>query len=132
MQRLGIMSILGILLTAVTARADLNKEAFLNAIRQVESGGDDMAIGHNGERGAYQFNKATWQMHTKEGHRAAHDPNWALTIAFSHLDWLIARVGTDPAKLAIAWNGGVGAVKRPTKKHKDYARRVKNLYEEAI
>lgn len=125
------MSILGILLTAVTTKADLNKEAFLHAIRQVESGDNNMAIGHKGERGAYQFSKATWQMHTKEGHRAAHDPNWALMIAFSHLDWLIKRVGTDPVKLAIAWNGGVGAVKRPTKKQKDYAQRVKNLYEEA-
>lgn len=126
------MSILGILLTAMTAKASINKEAFLTAIAEVESGNNHAAIGKKGERGAYQFTKDTWDMHSKFSHHNAHFPNHSVMIAFAHLDWLISRVGDDPVKLAIAWNGGPGAVKRPTSQHKSYAQRVVNLYHDSI
>lgn len=132
MQRWVSMTILGTLLTAITAKADINKEAFLSAIRQVETGDVHSAIGKSGERGAYQLTRQTWAMHSKYTHKSAHNPDHALIVAFAHLDWLIARVGTDPVKLAIAWNGGLGAVKNPSKRQKDYARRVNNLYEETV
>jgi soluble lytic murein transglycosylase-like protein len=126
------MTILGILLTAITVKADIDKEAFLNAIKLVESGGSDLAIGRNGERGSFQFSKNTWKMHSKQNHKCAHDPKHSLIVAFYHLEWLISRVGDDPIKLAIAWNGGSGAVSKPTKRQKEYARRVQNLYETSL
>jgi soluble lytic murein transglycosylase-like protein len=123
------MSILFTLLTAITAKASINKEAFLYAIRQVESGDNHAAIGNGGERGAYQFTASTWRMHSKQSHRNAHSETSATIVAFNHLEYLIKKVGGDDVKkLALAWNCGLRGIKKPSKRSKDYAERVMNLY----
>jgi soluble lytic murein transglycosylase-like protein len=118
---------------AITAKASINKDAFLYAIRQVESGDNHAAIGKRGERGAYQFTASTWKMYSKQSHKNAHYEVHATIIAFNHLEYLIKKVGGyDVKKLALAWNCGLRGMKKPSKRSKDYAERVNNLYESRL
>lgn len=123
------MSILFTLLTAITAKASINKEAFLYAIRQVESGDNHAAIGKRGERGAYQFTASTWKRYTDYPHENAHSETVSTVLAYTHLEYLVEKVGGDDVKkLALAWNCGLRGMKKPSSRSKDYAERVMNLY----
>lgn len=124
------MSILFTLLTAITAKASIDKEAFLYAIRQVESGDNHAAIGKHGERGAYQFTASTWKRYTDYyPYEYAHCEKVSTILAYTHLEYLIEKIGGDDVKkLALAWNCGLRGMKKPSNRSKNYAERVMNLY----
>ncbi len=113
---------------------DGQRDAFLEAISIVETNGNPRAIGSLGERGLYQFTRATWRQHTKRSHYEAHDPSYSKIIARKHYDWLYANLSDrgfppSPYWLAVAWNSGL---KRTTSGRfpsvsRKYAERVTNL-----
>jgi len=122
---------------AVAASAQtFDREAFLKAVAEVETGGNPRAIGRFGERGLYQFGRATWTRHTKRAFVDAHDPAIAHDIAVKHFVWLYGRLEANGAtpdayRMAVAWNGGLGRAisGRAPKSTRDYARRVAVLAE---
>lgn len=107
----------------------LDADALLWAIAQVESGGNHLARGNAGERGAWQFTEATWR-ETMPGvaWTEAHDPIVADTAAHRHLARLLDKLRRKgqprtPATLYRLWNPG-----SPTAD----GLRVDNLYRERL
>ena len=133
-------AIFGLVLSVPIARAEPvhpspeAREAFLSAVAEVETGGNARAVGRQGERGLYQFNRVTWGRYTKRPLADAHRPGIAHVIAVKHYNWLCERLQANGRpvttyRLAMAWNGGVTrgiSGKAPRVTH-DYARRVNNL-----
>lgn len=106
------------LLSASTALAAVDHAKLLHAIAQVETGGD-VRRGRAGEVSAWQMTPAVWLSYRGS----------AKERAAAHLRYLEGRVtNPTPYRLALAWNGGLGALKRPSTRTKDYAKRVENLY----
>ncbi len=128
-----LLAILG--LGMATARAQsIDREAFLKAVAEVETGGNPMAIGPFGERGLYQFNRPTWRRYTKRPFTDAHNSRIAHDVAVQHFIWLYRRLAASgreptPYRLAMAWNGGLGCAisGRAVRSTRDYARRVSVL-----
>jgi hypothetical protein len=128
---------LGIVGTRPVSAATIDpveRDAFLNAIAQVETGGNTRAIGRQGERGMFQFNRTTWRLHTKRAFQDAHDPQVAYSVAVRHYEWLFdgfVRNGREPTPylMAAAWNAGLSRALsgRPPAATRDYARRVVNI-----
>jgi len=130
----------GLTLGAATAEAQstekpsLNRDAFLKAVAEVETGGNPRAVGRHGERGLYQFTYATWRRHSSRPFTDAHNPRVAHDVAVRHFVWLHDRLtaaGREPDayQMAVAWNGGVaraisGKAPRTTR---SYATRVANI-----
>lgn len=119
---------------ATAERIDLGR--LLDAIAQVESGGNDQAVGAHGERGRYQIREETWRaIAPNYPFIFAHDPAISRKVAMRHLEWLAQRVACrEPACaniIAIAWNAGVHAATDgyATPEQKDYAQRVTNIYQ---
>lgn len=115
----------------------------LAAIAQVESGGNDAAIGKAGERSRFQMGESVWRQHAKpdEPHvLATSDPALAEHVATEHMVWLYrqlysAGVPITAETLASAWHhGATGAIKRILhgEPPDDYAQRVANLYADAL
>ncbi len=106
----------------------------LQAIHWVENPTESTQPGKYGELGAYQFRRATWQMHTTEPfHLANHRPT-ADKVAVEHYEWLkrgLVRNGLAPTSynIAMAWNAGLTAVVkgRAPAASRNYASRVTNL-----
>src|SRR5579884_1897621 len=72
--------------------ADPNVDAFLTAIRQVESGGRyDCPRGRFGEEGPYQFRRETWRQYTSEPFNLARTA-YADEVAAAHYSWLVERL----------------------------------------
>lgn len=117
--------------------ADVDVESMLDAIAQVESGNNRHAIGACGERGRCQFLPSTWAMHTD-----ANFFSWAGTaspvvhhVERAHLAWVCTSLRRmhphlEPEWVAAAWRHGPGAAHHYVRE--DYARRVANLYREAV
>lgn len=112
----------------------LDREVFLRAISEVETGGNSRAVGRAGERGMYQFRRQTWQQYTSRSFYEAHNPVVARSIAARHYDWLLdgfRRNGRTPSVylMAAAWNSGLSRTLngRVPKATRDYARRVSNI-----
>jgi hypothetical protein len=104
---------------AAVLRAD--DAALLRAIAEVETG-NHPRTGRAGERGVHQMGPAARSDHA---------------TPLAHLHWLVTtlRAGGEiptPFVLALAWNAGATAVLegRTTARQRDYAARVRNLYEE--
>lgn len=112
------MRLLAILLLLATPAFAYDEAKLLHAIAQVETGGVARR-GHAGEVSKYQMTPAVWLSYAgSPSQRAA-----------KHLRWLASRMeNPTPFRLAVAWNGGLGALKRPSAKTLDYAKRVENLY----
>ena len=110
----------------VTDNLGLPHGALLNAIRQVESGGDDKAIGDGGRsRGPLQCSKAAWADATRYGgvdwDYNRHVWSWPHAAQVARWYWRRYRCKTDEAR-ARTWNGGpAGPRKKDTLK---YWRRV--------
>jgi hypothetical protein len=110
------------------------RQVTLEAIHQVENPRDLTRAGPAGELGAYQFRRATWQMHTARPFYDALDRQVSDEVAARHFEWLrrgLVRGGCEPTtyNIALAWNAGLGAVLRqrvPARSH-FYAERVVNL-----
>lgn len=125
---------LGFVSDAGAMSYDRQRDAFLEAVALVETGGNARAVGGKGERGLYQFTRSTWHQHTKRSHHEAHDPGYSLTIARKHYDWLYAnlsRKGFPPSPywLAVAWNSGLTRTTsgRFPSMSRRYGERVSNL-----
>lgn len=128
----------------LTASQDLK---LLDAIAQVESGGDAGAIGPCGSRGLYQLSELVWQQHAPKSwpYSAAHNPARAQSVALTHLQWLRKELEKDPEigvgnvtnhHLASAWLRGVNYRKSVEEERRwlerlEYCARVKALMEAA-
>lgn len=122
----------GTLEAANTSQAE--RDAFLRAIAEVETGNNPRKVGRLGERGPYQFRLATWRQHTSRPFREAHSPAVAHAVASRHYDWIIRTLERQgrpvtPYLIAAAWNSGVTRVSsgRIPPAARDYAQRVVNL-----
>lgn len=103
-----------------------------DCIALAESSARDSAIGPAGELSRYQISEIVWRQH-RPGipfARAA-DPQEARAVTLEHLGWL-DRHATDRSAygLAMRWNGGLARVERgdAEPRHRDFGRRVSNLY----
>jgi hypothetical protein len=121
-------------LLPLSAPALPEKDAFLAAIRMVETGDRPGAVGSLGERGSYQFRSHVWRQHSRLPFRLAHDPSAADRVAAAHFDWLVdacrsAGVAPTAQTLAVAWNAGLSRAigGRAPRVSIDYASRVARL-----
>ena len=110
------------------------RETFLRAIAEVETGGNPRAIGRRGERGMFQFTRTTWRLHSKRAFADAHIPSVSFDVAAQHYEWLhngLIRNGRTPTPylLAAAWNAGLSRVVNGQlpRSSRDYASRVVNI-----
>jgi len=109
-------------------------DRFWDAIAQVESGGDDYAVGKHGERGRLQITPALWGEIVAE-----HGLDWPLRYARRPAEaryvatlatWRYAkeeRLRSDYRAVAAIYHGGIMGQGRPAAKQ--YADRVMNLME---
>ncbi len=126
-----------------TVKAAASDAAFLEAIAQVESGGNRKAVGKAGERGQYQIGREAWDdASARLEAKGTHHNQWSKwrnavvqdMIAAQHLLTLrerFASVGISdptPEQLALAWNRGFTGARRLRWKSNDYAVRVGNLF----
>ena len=126
-----------ILFTLFLTCEALRSITLLDAISQVESGGNPYAIGARGERSEYQFMPAVWASYT--GSRAYADRSVSRWVAEAHLRFLTnafraKHFEPSPRDLAIAWQLGFDGYRRrgfspsrcsePTQ---DRAQRILNL-----
>ena len=124
---------LALAFTAATANAS-SRWATLEAIHRLENPRDLTRPGPCGELGAYQFREQTWRMYTRVPFVRALDRSASDDVAVKHYDWLKrslenAGVPATTYTIALAWNGGIGAVVRGTAPAaaRDYAERAANL-----
>jgi len=110
----------------------------LEAIAQVESGGDDRAVGKANEISRYQLRPKTWNQYAAP--RGYANPARSRAVAETHLRWLrgelhrlLGRPPTD-FDVAAAWELGVAGYQRRnfdpqrlTPAQRDRAQRVVNL-----
>lgn len=118
------------------AQHDFDEEAFLAAIRAVESGGRPHVVGPHGELSAYQFTAATWRQYTTVDFTWAQSPKYAEKIARSHLAWLQQKVEKGSTErvvlnLATAWRYGPNS-QRGNWPISDYAMRVLRVYNQEL
>lgn len=124
-------SILFILCMGATCHA--SDRVFLRAIAQVEN--------HkwSDPGGKYAIRYAVWSDRTTLPYALASQERFATPVALSHLAWLrtaLKRKGISPTayNLAGCWRSGLArwtSGKAP-ESHRDYARRVVNLYEDGL
>jgi hypothetical protein len=112
----------------------IDAAAVLRAIAEVESRGDPASVGRMGERGLYQFRRATWRQHTRESFSRAHHPAISTAVAQRHYDWIVRELrhhGYEGSayEIALAWNAGLSRVLsgRVSSRSHHYAQRVVNL-----
>lgn len=124
----------------------LDLPLLLRCIAQVETGGDDTAVGPKGELSQYQIKPDTWYQHAPTlNFFLACNGIRATTIAQKHLLWLDAHIPrltaleTECREYVLAWawkEGRDGWVKHDRLPWKtrvaanNYATRVSNLYYE--
>lgn len=112
----------------------ISRWAVLEAIHKIENPKNSPKPGKHGELGAYQFRSSTWRMHTTVPFQRAINRETSDVVAVKHYEWIKrgledARVPATPYNIALAWNGGLGAVvagRSPRIAH-DYAQRAFNL-----
>jgi len=122
---------------ALCPAARASERAFtLEAIHQLENPMNSRRPGPCGELGPYQFGERTWRQHTRAPFYQALDRGTSDSVAILHYEWIKAEltrrgVSPSPYNIALAWNGGVGAVARGSAPAvaRDYARRAANLVE---
>ena len=141
---LGVLSFLFsivVLGASPTTNTVLNEEALLDAIRDVETGGNDHARGSHGERSAYQMKRDTWRLACRAGDLShsfslASNPVAAREVARAHLKRVMMvlaeqRKTVSVKSIALAWTCGEYAT-NPSAKKRDYAQRVENLYRDNL
>lgn len=117
---------------------------FVLAIAMVESGNNPAKVGAAGERSEYQISRTVWHEHTTRRFSAANTQDRVFTkiVAMSHAKFLALSIESfhhtvSVEQAAVAWNAGLSYlrghgwdVSRCDRKVRDYARRVKNTYEQ--
>ncbi len=127
---------------------NINLTLLLVAIAQVESGGNDAAIGKAGERSAFQMTRATWDecahdhgilpgdFERDASNREIADSRATATMIRRMKQLEAAKIPVTVENLALAWHMGVSGAKRAMGpgyiNAKDYAQRVANLYADAL
>lgn len=119
--------------TVMEAYTDHEIDSILKVIAEVETGGNDLAVGDSGERSRYQFKSLTWYMHTDACFitESAY-PNVSKQVAIAHLNYLIKnlnkrKIRPTVFRLAVCWNKGLeGGIKVH---YSTYANRIVNLFE---
>jgi len=118
----------------VTAASASDRWETLQAIHWIENPTESVQPGRFGELGAYQFRRATWQMHTKQPFQLAINRAESDKVAVAHYEWIktgLQRNGINPSpfNIALAWNAGLSAVVqgRVPAVSRGYASRVVNL-----
>jgi hypothetical protein len=111
--------------------AEINPQAFLDTIAQIETGGRDVR-GARGECSRWQLMPAVWSQHSNKPFACSHAE--AERIAFAHLTWIrnqLANNGLpdDPFLAAAAWHGGLAGANKALQYHhrpelEDYAHRA--------
>jgi hypothetical protein len=131
--RLASVFVASSLLMAAQARAS-ERWATLEAIHELENPSDSSQPGQRGELGPYQFREQTWKMYTRAPFSRALDRHSSDAVAVKHYNWLKAElerrgVEASPYRIALAWNGGIGAVfdDHPASAAMDYASRAANI-----
>ena len=130
---LGLAFVVSSLLAAPPAKAS-ERWATIEAIHQLENPTDSEVPGSLGELGPYQFREETWKMHTQVPFRRALDRRASDVVAVKHYEWIRSELASHgvvatPYNVALAWNGGIGAVldTHPPAGAVDYANRAANL-----
>lgn len=123
---------------------ELNLAALLLAIASVETGNDPTKVGAKGEVSQYQISKAVWRQHAPKVRFNPKQAWTATAVATKHIRLLNGKlhpsIRNRPYWIAVAWNGGLGAVEKAElyvgeytarhvpKKVQDYADRVRAMY----
>lgn len=116
----------------------LDPDRMLRAIEQAENT-PYYKVGRDGERSSYQITRAVWEKYSGFPFADASSNRLvaraeARRVARCHLDWLRVQLAQwempdRPYWVALAWNGGIGAVvgnASPAKR--DFASRCHQLY----
>lgn len=131
--RIGLLFV-AVFSLCVTARGGVDQDVFLRALAEIESGGHTGKIGHHGERSAFQMKRVVWKKYTdRPFSEATTNPVLARDIALRHMYFLATEIQqrgltVTAYRLAVSWNGGLGALPAPPRPTRDYARRLNNLY----
>jgi hypothetical protein len=107
---------------------EVASRSLYDAIRQVESGGDDFAVGAAGEKGPLQCGRAAWKDACEYGKLDwdydTHVWDIARVEYISHLYWKRHGATTDEARCRV-WNGGPNGMRK--KSTLSYWRKVQKL-----
>jgi hypothetical protein len=130
--RFGLL-LAAIAVTGSTVRASERWET-LQAINLVENPQNSTRIGPHGERGPYQFRRATWRMYTTRPFALAVQRQDADDVAVQHYEWIRRNLQSNgivptPYKIALVWNAGLDQVlndRAPAAAYA-YAEQVANL-----
>ena len=129
-----VLALLLFILACTAAYSQTNYDVLVDSISQVESPQGKM--GKAGERTTFQFTRAVWKQHsTLPFVQSQQNPVEARRVAIAHCQWLSRNVySPTPYRIALAWNAGATAANRNSvnRRQADYARRVVNIYEEAL
>lgn len=115
-----LLAVVAVVIGMGTLKAEAaSRWATLEAIHKLENPRNLTRRGAHGELGAYQFKPSTWRMHTNEPFERALERSMSDVVAVKHYEWLKrrleeARLPATPYNIALAWNGGIGAVIRGT------------------
>lgn len=95
----------------------ISNEQVLDAIRIVESGGDDLAVSHAGASGPYGILKSTWEDRTDRPYSEVFNPTISRQVAQDQLEWLNATLtawkgSASLEEILAAYNGGIGRLRR--------------------
>lgn len=104
---------------AIMQSQSVVNDRLLDAVRQVESSGNDKAVSRAGARGPYQFMPKTWaEWSNDRPFNDAFDPVISRQVAFRYLVWIevtIEKWSGNPATLeqvCSAYNGGIGRLRK--------------------
>lgn len=140
---LGKMGIAAAFLAGYLRAQPIDDSVLLRAIAEVESGTSGARpyrkVGAAGERSAWQITPQVWRTYTRAAfERASREVHLPNCVAAAHLAVLKGQIRHYPSlvtvqKLALAWNGGLGAVRTGgTARQRDYAQRVEATYERLV
>jgi hypothetical protein len=134
-----LLALLALGSARLTASDDLR---FLECIAQIESAGNDNAVGRCGGLGRYQLSASVWHDRAPKNwpHEYAHSAAKSQYVAMLHLTWLRKQLDADGSgssyeRLAYAWLRGAHYSVTDTTQDRwterlDYGARVMRLFKE--
>lgn len=119
-------------LLVLTVRAEINTEAFLDALAMKETGtGWNGKPGPCGELSRWQVTERTWKQETALPFDRARDAGTARAVVLLHMERLRRQIEgsghvATPERLATCWHFGASHAGKPS----EWGREVANLYED--